>query len=61
MLINKKVFILSALYKRGPFLAAKVARFAEMCNSLQENLVYCQRLLQGSKNGPIFNTLVPDI
>jgi len=51
MLINKKVFILSALYKRGPFLAAKVARFAEMCNSLQENLVYCQRLLQGGKNG----------
>ncbi len=56
MLINKKVFILSALYKRGPFLAAKVARFAEMCNSLLENLVYCQCLPQEGKNGPIFNT-----
>ena len=61
MLINKKVFILSALYKRGPFLAAKVVTFAEMCNSLQENLVYCQCLIQGGKNDPIFNTLVPDI
>ena len=47
------MFIMSALAKRGPFHAAKVVTFAEMCNTLK-GIFNCDKKKEATLSGRLF-------